>query len=626
MKKSIILFPLLFFIFIAVAQQSQDEKLAIQYYQNGEYEKAVELFDKLYDKKPDTYIYYYYYQTLIVLEEYKKVEKVVKKQQRSQPNVQRFKVDLGYVYEREGATTKAVKVYEDAIKELPAQKNVVQELYNAFLTRALRDYAIKTLQKGRELLKDDKLFTTELTNIYIQLQLTDQIIEEALGLVKDNDPTYLKESETIIQNLLLDDEDDMKYLVLKNQLLRLSQKDANNTCYASLLYWIYQIKKDYQGALVLAKSLDKRYKEEGERLYSLAQLVAKNREYDLAIDALQYILSKGEKTTYYSRAEQLLLEVKFQKLSNTYPIKLAEAYDLENEFKRAISQYGMHANTSEWIRKYAYLLAFYVNKPAEAINVLNEAIVSAEREPKIKGLYKTDLADILLYTNDIWEATLYYSQVEKDFPNDTIGHYAKFKNAKLSFYIGEFSWAKSQLDVLRAATSKLIANDAMYFSLLISDNEEDEDDEDEDEMEEVDSLYYSIFEDKNKNLPLQYYAKADFLIFKNQDEQAMRMLDSILIIDPFGKLADDVYFLQAKLLIKRGDYFGAEKLLQKIIESFGYDILADDALFLLGELYEFYLKDTYQAMEYYQTLIKEHPGSLYVVEARKRFRTLRGDE
>ena len=124
--------------------------------------------------------------------------------------------------------------------------------------------------------------------------------------------------------------------------------------------------------------------------------------------------------------------------------------------------------------------------------------------------------------------------MEKDFPNDTIGHLAKFKNAKLSFYIGEFGWAKSQLDVLRAATSKLIANEAMYLYLLIADNEEDIDDEDEDdEMDAEDTTYNFLFQDENRNIPLKLFAKADFLIFKNQNDQAVAVLDSILMIDPY---------------------------------------------------------------------------------------------
>lgn len=622
MKKILLLFSLLVLSLPFFAQQSQDEKLAIQYFQNGEFEKAAELFEDIFDKKQDTYIYYYYYQTLISLDDFKKLEKVVKKQQRTQPDAQRYKVDLGYIYERAGDSEKAGKVYEEAIQDLPTVQNKIIELYNAFLTRNLRDYSIKTLKRGRELLKNEKLFSLELTNIYTQLQLTDQIIEEALSLVKDNDPTYLKDAESILQNLLIADEDDINYNKVKIQLQKFSQKDPDNTSYVSLLYWIYQIRKDFQGALVLAKSLDKRYKEDGERLYFLAKLAAQNRDYDVAVDALEYVLAKGPDATYYTKARQSLLEVKFIKLTSSYPVLLTDAQKLELEFKKAIDEYGIHSGTSDWVRKYAYLLAFYVNKQDEAMRLLNQAIATVDRDPKEKALYKVDLADIQLYTNDVWEATLNYSQVEKDFPNDTIGHFAKFKNAKLSFYIGEFSWAKSQLDVLRAATSKLIANDAMYFSLLISDNEEDDFEE---EQEEEDSVAVSLFENEISNQALRYFAKADFMIFKNQNDQAMGLLDSILIIDPFGKLADDVYFQKAKLLLKKGDYFGAENYLKQVVEKFAYELLADDAIFQLGELYEFYLKDHQKAMDYYQTLMRDYPGSLYAVEARKRFRTLRGD-
>jgi len=173
------------------------------------------------------------------------------------------------------------------------------------------------------------------------------------------------------------------------------------------------------------------------------------------------------------------------------------------------------------------------------------------------------------------------------------------------------------LDVLRAATTKLIANDAMYFSLLISDNQEDESEDEDASM--------MLFENHQKNMPLQYYAKADFLRFQNKDEDALLLLDSILLIDPLGKLTDDVYFQKAEIAIKANQYLQAEQYLQKIISTYAYDILGDDATFLLAELYEYYLKDTQKAMEYYQKVMKEYSGSIYANEARKRFRTLRGD-
>ena len=260
----------------------------------------------------------------------------------------------------------------------------------------------------------------------------------------------------------------------------------------------------------------------------------------------------------------------------------------------------------------------------KAKTVLNEAITNANRDPQEVGQYKIDLADIELYMGDVWEATLHYSQVEKDLPNDIIGQTAKFNNAKLSFYIGEFEWAKSQLDVLRAATSKLIANDAMYFSLLISDNEAEEEelDEGDEEEEDIPALFRSSTTD---NLPLRYYAKADFLIFQNKDDEAIKMLDSVLVADPYGKLADDVYFQKAKIAIKQKDYLGAENLLQEILKSYPTELLGDDAAYLMAQLYDYYLKDSNKAMEYYQKELKDYSDSLFTTDARKRYRELRGD-
>jgi TolA-binding protein len=259
---------------------------------------------------------------------------------------------------------------------------------------------------------------------------------------------------------------------------------------------------------------------------------------------------------------------------------------------------------------------------------LNTAIDNADkRDPKIKALYKVDLADIMLFSGDIWDATLLYSQVNKDFPNDTIGQNAKFKNAKLSFYIGEFEWAKSQLDILRAATSKLIANDAMQLSLLIGDYEdEDEDEEEKIEEDNENTAYYGLFgNDFAKNKGLLLFAKADFLLFQNNDEKALIYLDSIAFVAQSSQLADIVLFTKAKILTRQKKYLEAAALYQRICELYSSGLWGDDALYYLGELNEYYLKNIHQAMECYQKLMKEYPSSLFVVDARKRFRSLRGD-
>lgn len=623
MKKIFATIILLIATVFAIAQRSQEEQLGIQYFQNGEYEKAVQMFAKVYNANPNSYIYYYYYQTLLQTGNFKEAERVVKKQQKASPKTQRYKIDLGFVYESAGDQQAADKVYTDAIKELPAQQNTVRELYNAFLVRKQLQYAVATLEKGRKLLNDNTLFVNELTNAYIQLNRNDLVVEEALNIVKDGDQRKISETQKILQNLLASDDDSKKFLLVKSQLLKRMQETPDNLAYVIVMQWVYQHNKDYANALVLAKSLDRKQKEDGSRVFSLAKEAGNNKDFETAISALNYLIERGESCDYYTKAQFLLMDVKYEQLTSTSPIDKTAAKSLETEFDRLLKEYGYHEGTSEWVRKYAHLLAFYTDQPEKAKTVLNEAINNANRDPQEVGQYKIDLADIELYMGDVWEATLHYSQVEKDLPNDIIGQTAKFNNAKLSFYIGEFEWAKSQLDVLRAATSKLIANDAMYFSLLISDNEAEEEEADEgDEEEDIPALFRSSTTD---NLPLRYYAKADFLIFQNKDDEAIKMLDSVLVADPYGKLADDVYFQKAKIAIKQKDYLGAENLLQEILKSYPTELLGDDAAFLMAQLYDYYLKDSNKAMEYYQKVLKDYSDSLFTTDARKRYRELRGD-
>ncbi len=595
-------------------QRSQEEQLGIQYYQNGEYEKAAPMFEKVFNANPNSYIYYYYYQTLLQLGDFKEAEKVVKKQQKKFPNTQRYKTDLGYVYESAGEQEKANLVYANAIKELPANEHTIRELYNAFLARRQYEYAITTIERGRRLLNNNMLFVNEMTSVYIQTNRTDLVVEEALLLVSDGGQGRIPEVQKIIQKLLSGDEDRQKLRTTLAVLQRKTQENPGNIAYEIILQWAYQLDKNYDDALLLAKAIDRKLKGDGQRVYALAKEANANKSFDAAIAALQYIIEKGESNPYFTNAQFLLLDVKYEKLSSTSPIDKQQASELEKEFARILEVYGLHEGTAEWTRKYAHLLAFYVEKPEEAKALLNQAIAQANRDVKERAQYKVDLADIQLYMGDVWEASLLYSQVDKDLPTDIIGQTAKYKNAKLSFYIGEFEWAKSQLDVLRAATSKLIANDAMYFSLLITDNEE--------ESEEDAGLFADGAEG---NQSLRYYAKADFLLFQNKEEEASQMLDSVLIVDPYGKLADDVYYQKAKIAIKRGNYLGAQQLLDKILSAYSYDLLGDDATYLMAQVYDYYLKDSGQAMGYYQKILTDYPDSLYTIDARKRYRELRGD-
>ena len=234
-----------------------------------------------------------------------------------------------------------------------------------------------------------------------------------------------------------------------------------------------------------------------------------------------------------------------------------------------------------------------------------EESISVQRLRKhVQADLKLELADILLSTGNIWEASLRYSQVEKQFKYDVIGQEAKFRNAKIAYYTGDFKWAQAQLDVLKGATSKLISNDAMNLSILISD---------------------ALSIDTNIT-PLMIFARADLLIFQNKNDQAIVTLDSIHSLFPNHALADDIIYRKGIIHMKYFRYEQAAELFRNIVVNFGFDILGDDALYKLALLNEIQFKNLDKAKELYQQLMESYPGSLYVVDARKRFRKLRGDK
>jgi outer membrane protein assembly factor BamD (BamD/ComL family) len=256
------------------------------------------------------------------------------------------------------------------------------------------------------------------------------------------------------------------------------------------------------------------------------------------------------------------------------------------------------------MRGLAEIQAYYQDSITKGIELLTEVINIQGLKGQIKAETKIELADLYLLNDEIWEASLLYSQVEKEFKYDRLGEIAKYKNAKVAFYTGDFYWAQAQLDVLKGSTSKLISNDAMDLSLLITDNVGRD----------------SIIE------PLQMYAVADLLIFKKDFDKAMVVLDSIPKFFPFTTLKDDILFTKYKVSIQKREYQEAAKFLKELIADYAEDLLGDDALFALAQLEEEEFKNEEKAMELYKALLTNYPSSLFVVEARKRFRALRGDQ
>lgn len=587
-----------------LSAQSTDEQLAQQAFSNREYEKAVVYYEKLYDKNSDKF-YQNYFTCLLHIKEFRKAEKIAKKMLKSSPGMIATYLDLAAVYLADGSDSKkAEEQYTKAIKEI-RDISQVYVLAQRFLDIKQFDYAIQTYQKGGKLEGGAYPFSYEMADVYQLKGDLKSMIKIYLDVLEDRGESELYMVQTRLSaSLGYDDEDSgISHPLLKTELLRRIQSNPDKTVLAEMLVWIQMQQKDYEGAFIQCKALDKRKREGGLRLFELGTASAAEGQYEIAQKCFDYVLEKGS-TEFYQQAMVESASVLYEKVTLSGAYSKQDLTDLENKLMFTLSKIRGSGYSFTVVKKLAHLQACYMSKDTAAVRLLRESIDGGAFTNSAQAELKLELGDVLLLQGEIWEASLLYSQVDKAFKHEPIGQEAKFRNAKVSYYAGDFKWSKAQLDILKGATSKLIANDAMDLSLVISD---------------------AIGVDTNA-VPLQWFASAELLIRQNKLREAIAKMDSINLIWPDHSLVDDILMQKAAIAYRNGNYKEAADLYQKVVNEFGTDIFADDALFRLAELYELKLKDAEKAKALYETMMVDYSGSVFTTEARKRYRKLRGDK
>ena len=545
--------------------------------------------------------YYFerYVECLISLEEFQESERAIRKQIKKRPEQVQLYVTYGNLYERQNKMKEAEAEYQKAIKQLSADRFIITKLANAFVRLTKYKLAIDVYEKGSDLLKDRQVFAYNLADLYRRQGNNKKMIEYYLNSVAAN-PSRMASVKTLFQRYLLEED----FLDLQTQLYSRIQEDRDVSIYPELLSWVFIQRKDYKSAFRQVRALDRKNKENGSRVYQLARIAANAKDYNTAIQAFDYIVSdKGITSSYYIPAQQESLACKRKRITEGFDYSLEDLKTLEQEYITFLDEFGRNKTTANIINELADLEAFYLNDLEKAISILNEMINYPGINPATQAEGKLKLADFYLMQGEIWEATLLYSQVDKAFKDDILGHDARFRNARLSYYAGDFQWAQTQFKVLKASTSKLIANDALDLAVFITDNLG------------LDSTETS----------LKLYSEADLLVFQNRFGEAFEKLDALLSQFPEHSLQDDVLYMKAQIFKKQKKWDEAIEMYEQIIEAHKDEIRADNALFEMADLQENQLGNSEKAKELYEKIFIDFSNSTFAVEARKRFRRLRGD-
>ena len=599
MKKFLLL--LVLFLPLLLRGQSEQQRLADYYFQNGELEKAATIYEKLYQQNAGDYFFERYVACLVDLARYDEGEKVILKQIKKEPQKVTLYVQYGKLFEKQGNEPKATEQFKKAIDKLSPDRFVVDNLAMNFNGMARYDLAQMAYEKGGQLLKNKNMFAFNLAELYRKKDDVPKMIEAYLNALQEN-PAYLPSVEAMLLRYATSAEEQTE---LQTQLYARVQDDPKVTTFPELLSWLFMQRKDYKNAFRQLKSVDLLNEEDGNRIFNLALIADNDHDYDAALEGYSYIITeKGKSCPFFIEAKRNLLACKRKKLTEGYSFTKEELRGVEAEYESFLDEVGRNNRTANIILELADLEAFYLKDLPKASKLLEDLIEYPMIDAKTQAQAKLSLGDFYLIKGERWESTLLYSQVDKAFKDDLTGHEARFKNAKLSYFFGDFDWAKAQFTVLKASTSKLISNDAIDMDVFIMENTG------------LDSTTDA----------LKMYAEAELFVFQNRFDEAFVKLDSLKAQFPNHTLEDDIYYLKAQVYKKLHKLDKAVEAYEIIIEKFKEDIRADNAMFEMAGLYEGPLNDKEKAKKLYERLFTEFSGSTLAVEARKKFRILRGDK
>lgn len=601
MRKHILLIAWCLSLISGAWAQQTNEQLAAYYFDHGEFAQASQLYEGLYKQTTNKYYYQRLLATYMELGEYRDAIRLVERRQKGFPKELTLMVDEGQVYLRQKQEKKALKAFDKAIESIGSDLQPVPDLAQAFISAGRYGYAARTYLTARSKTRNRTLYFNELIGVYQLMGDYEAMTGEYFDLL-DNNPGMIRSVQVSMQKALLEAPDRRLADGVRRALVARVQEHPGNKTYLEMMIWYSLQQNDFRFALEQAEAVDIRFPDMGgDQVMRVAQIAYNNDALEVAGDAYRYMQRKGADSPHYFESRMGELEVEFARVNNNYTLDSKDLASLRARYLAAFDELGKNERTIPLLRHYASLMAYHGGDAQAAVSALDDVLEIPRLKPQIRDEVKLELADLLLFAGQTWDASLLYMQVEKANKNDLLGAQAKYRNARLSYYNHDFEWANSQLKVLRSSTSKLVANDAMELSLLISDNMED------------DSTYGM----------LELFADADLMLYRNLLDSAWAGYDAIQRAVLSHPLFDEILMRKAQIRMKQARYTEADSLLQRLIEFYPYDITADDALMLRAELNEERLGNTDVARQCYEKLLLDYPTSLYTDRARKRYNALK---
>lgn len=570
-----------------------NEQLAQNYFDRGEFDKAILIYEELVKSQPNNYLYFqkqvYCYQQL---KRFDQAQELIQNKINKNKNPNLY-VELGYNYQLQKQQEKADKNYQIALDKINENPNNVYNIARDFELKTLLPQAIQAYELGQKR-NPNVNFDYQIALLQGQLGNIDSMINALIDYAYKF-PTNVVLVQNSLQRFLSEDHTKVFSEALRKALLIRTQK-TQDIFWNEFMSWYFVSQKEYGKAFIQEKAIYKRNPDNFAKILNLARLASQEKETQVEREILEFILAN----TQYP---DVILDVNCSLLSMDIANATPENYTgISQKISALLQQYGTNANTIALQIIKAHFDAFYLQQVESAKTILTQAL-DLPLNAYQKADVKLELADILLIDEKFNQAIIYYAQVENDLENDPMAHEASLKMAKASYFKGDFEWAQKQCSVLKSSTSQLIANDALEIFLLLTDNTAED----------------------STQVALKKFAKADFLAYKNKNTEALQAFKNIIAEHKGETIEEVTLFKIGELYEKQKQFTEAVSYFQQIIEKHPESIYIDEALFHSGEIYQKELQDTEKAKSYYEKILFHHPDSIYFVAAQSNYRKLRGD-
>ena len=561
--------------------ESQKLKLAQSFEQDGNIDNAANLYLELYQSNPAEKGYFEgYVRTLLIKEEYSKLLTFVRNHSVKYPSGS-VSILLGELYWRTGDVPNADKIWGEVLSS-STNYMIFQELSVHQSRLRLFDKAISTLLTGRSRIKNDDLYSDELSQLYSITGEYKKGTEEIIKLYTSTNNQQVAEGRI---SALLNYPEAQSFIYD-----RLKSNADKNPKITRLFAWFLRTIKQYNEALELYKKLDDINSANGGEVFDFSLSCMNDGYYDIAIEGYNWILAKGNESHFSVAALYNLARALELKQLSTKELTIETADEIIGNYRKVIKDYP-NTPTADDCKYNIAGIYFRIGKNDLALN---------ETEQLLKKFYNAAtaakanllIADIYFMKNDIDKAVIEYNKISKLYRKYNNEYFkAKYSIAEIEYFRGELDSAIAHFTDLTAQTNSDVANDALEKISLIEQN-------------------------RNFNKGFSIYANAEMQSKQNHFDKALNLYLEASEVLPPGDLSDNCLLNAAEIEVKNKNFENAKKQLESINKMNPSTIYQDLIDFRIAQILILENKLT-AAVETLTQLIKKYPKSIYCEKSRE---------